>query len=462
MSVRLRRHLPHLAAVIGLAAIGIAVGAYILDQQRLRFPFIEEEPFEVKMELASAQSVLPGQGQTVRVSGVRVGDISAVELEDGRAVVTLALDPEYDDLVHEDATALLRPKTGLKDMFVELFPGSPDGPPVDEGFTIPVENTAPDVNLDEVLSALDADTRDYLRLLVQGVGDGLRGRGDELAEVFSRFEPTHRDLARVTRYVARRRVQLRRVMGDLRVVADELAGRDDELARLVRSAARVLRAFASEDGRTSEGVRLLPAALRETRLALEQVRGLAVELEPASRRLLPAAKGLEPAARAIEPLAREATPVVADQIRPFVREARPLVRMMGRPTTDLVEGSPELTRSLAVVNVLGNMLAFNPNGREGPEKEGREEGFLYWLAWLNHDGSAIHATSDAHGPLRPLATIGACQTYEGLAEGFGPGDPLVGTLLLGLEGVFTDPRMCGEAIVRDNRFGRRLRGEGGG
>ena len=42
--------------------------------------------------------------------------------------MTMDIDPKYKDLVHTDATALLRPKTGLKDMFVELNPGSKSAP----------------------------------------------------------------------------------------------------------------------------------------------------------------------------------------------------------------------------------------------------------------------------------------------------------------------------------------------
>ena len=66
---------------------------------------------------------------------------------------------------------------------------------VERGWTLPVGNTLPDVNPDEILASLDADTRDYLTLLVDGAGQGLKGRGDDLREVFRRFEPTHRDLA---------------------------------------------------------------------------------------------------------------------------------------------------------------------------------------------------------------------------------------------------------------------------
>ena len=52
----------------------------------------------------------PGQGQTVRVSGVRVGDIAKVDLKDGRAVVTMDVDPEYKDLIHTDATRSCVPR----------------------------------------------------------------------------------------------------------------------------------------------------------------------------------------------------------------------------------------------------------------------------------------------------------------------------------------------------------------
>ena len=59
------------------------------------------------------------------------------------------------------------------------------------------------MNVDEILAALDGDTRPYLKLLVAGAGKGLRGRGEDLNATLRRLEPLHRDLARVTRATAR-------------------------------------------------------------------------------------------------------------------------------------------------------------------------------------------------------------------------------------------------------------------
>src|SRR5215217_8716713 len=90
------------------------------------------------------------------------------------AVITLRMEPRYGR-VYKDATVLLRPKTGLKDMVAELEPGTSSAGRLKEGGVIPVGQTLPDVNLDEILASLDADTRDYLTVLVDAAGQGLRG-----------------------------------------------------------------------------------------------------------------------------------------------------------------------------------------------------------------------------------------------------------------------------------------------
>jgi phospholipid/cholesterol/gamma-HCH transport system substrate-binding protein len=429
------KHARHFAAVVGLALVAAVVAGYILSHQRLRFPW-EGRPFQLQAAFSTAQAVTPGQGQTVRVSGVRVGDITKVGLKDGRAVVTLDLDPQYKDLVHTDATALLRPKTGLKDMFVELDPGSARAPLAKRGWTLPVGNTLPDVNPDEILASLDADTRDYLTLLVDGAGQGLKGRGDDLREVFRRFEPTHRDLARVNALVAQRHSNLSRLVHSLADLDDELADKSDDLAALVSSSSAVFRSFASEQANVTRAVGDLPAALRQTTDTLDRVERFAEVLRPAAVHLQPAVKALDRANYAVTPFATEATPIVRDEVRPFVRDARPVVRSARTPVSELSQSAPDLQRSFKVLNDFLNEVAYNPNGREDPGKDGREEGYLFWAAWLQHNGAAIFSTSDANGPFRPVTLGGTCGVLRSLA---GETPPLNQVLLPAL----TDPKICG-------------------
>src|SRR5260370_25884610 len=103
------------------------------------------------------------------MAGVKVGGTWRVSLLDGRALVTMHLQPRYAR-VYRDATMLLRPKTQLKDMTVELNPGTPTSGRLLSGATLPIARTQPDVNFDEILASLDGDSRAYLQTLLSDAG----------------------------------------------------------------------------------------------------------------------------------------------------------------------------------------------------------------------------------------------------------------------------------------------------
>jgi phospholipid/cholesterol/gamma-HCH transport system substrate-binding protein len=411
----IRKHLKEAIAVLGLIAVAGAVSLYLLDQQRMRFPW-EEAPLRLKAEFSTAQAVTAGQGQTVRVSGVRIGDIGQVDLVNGKAVVEMVIDPQYEGMIRTNATALLRPKTGLKDMFIDLEPGSGDAPAAKEGFTVPISATAPDVNPDEILSELDSDTRDYLRLLISDGGRGLEGRGLDLRELFRRFEPTHRDIARVSSAVATRRDNLRHLIRSLNTLNAELASRDDDLAGLVDSSAAVMRQFAAEESNVSAAVAELPGALQETTGTMAKLQRYGTLLGPTAERLRPAARALAPANDAVRPLAREATPLLREDIRPFVREARPVARDLRPAADNLAKATPALTRSFMRLNRFLNMLAYNPNGREDPGNAARQEGYLFWVAWAQHMATQLFSSSDAHGVFRPVTLAAPCATVKQIVK----------------------------------------------
>jgi phospholipid/cholesterol/gamma-HCH transport system substrate-binding protein len=433
----IRKRAGDFAAIIVLMVIALGVGFYVLSQERLRFPFIQEAPFKLKAELATAQAVVAGQGQTVRVSGVRIGDIGGVSLKNGRAIVTMDLDAKYKGLIHTDATALLRPKTGLKDMFLEINPGTNSAPKAKENWTLPIRNTLPDVNPDEIFSALDTDTRDYLKLLVNGAGRGLQGRGNDLQDVFRRFEPTHRDLARVSQAVATRRSNLRRLVNSLNLLNGELASRHTDVSQLISTSATVFRAFASEDANISRAVSDFPGALRQTTTTLGKVQTYANVLAPTAEHLRPAVRALNTANHAIIPFARETTPILRTQIRPFVRDARPVVRDLRPAAQNLATATPELTKSFGVLNHLFNMLGYNPAGRNNP---GSNPGYLFTLAWLAHQGANIFASNDANGSFRPVFLAGTCGT---LTENGGQLDPALLAALNLLGNVVGPSTICG-------------------
>jgi phospholipid/cholesterol/gamma-HCH transport system substrate-binding protein len=283
-----------------------------------------------------------------------------------------------------------------------------------------VANTNPDVNSDEILSMLDADTRPYLRLLVSGAGRGLRDRGGDLAETLKRLEPLHRDLARVARAGARRRVALKRLINRYGLLMQELGRHPAELRRLVSASQSVFDALAGEESNISDAVARLPGTLRQTESTLARVDTLADVMGPSLTTLREPLRTLDQTNAAVRPFLRETTPIVRDQIRPFARAGRPYVEDLEPAARDLAKASPDLTETFRELNRFFNMAAYNPGGAEAPRVVGgndtRQEGFLYWLAWTANNGVSLFSTADAQGVYRrlticdlPVGILGAVQ-----------------------------------------------------
>ena len=264
----LRTYTRDFIAILVLGAIGLLALFVILSQQSTAlpswFPFLGEDRFELKTEFQTAQAVTPGQGQTVNLSGVKIGDVTSVDLENGVAVVTMQVDPEFAQLIHPDASALLRPRTGLQDMTIELDAGTEQGE-IPEGYTIPLANSEPNVNPDQILASLDGDTRAYLRLLLAGGAQafGAREKSQNFAQVLRRLDPTVRDIAKINGAIAKRRENLRHVITNFKLIAEELAKSDTNLTGFVDSQNQVFGAFAESEAKLRETLRELPGALHD-------------------------------------------------------------------------------------------------------------------------------------------------------------------------------------------------------
>jgi phospholipid/cholesterol/gamma-HCH transport system substrate-binding protein len=399
-----RKYAKTVVAMVFVVVVGIAIGAYILSNQRFYapawVPLIGADFYEVEAELQTAQAVVPGQGQTINIAGVKVGDIGGVRLEDGRAIVEMKIQPEHAP-IYRDANILLRPKTGLNDMYLSLDPGTKAAGEVPDGGRVPVSNTLPNVQPDQVLASLDADTRDYLRILLNAGAEALDADGPaQLRQVLKRFEPTTRDVERITAGLVDRRRNIQRVVHNFQELATELGRNDSQLAAFVDSANANFEAIARQETSLREAVRLLPGTLGQTATTLRSVDSLATDLGPALEALRPGARALGPSLREARPFLRTTTPVIRDELRPFARDVQPTVRDLRRAAADLAVVAPRLTRSVRVVNSLLNTIAHNPPGRE--------EGYLFWNSWAAHAGATVFGTQDAHGPIRRGLILVSC------------------------------------------------------
>jgi phospholipid/cholesterol/gamma-HCH transport system substrate-binding protein len=427
----IKRYGKEFAAIVGLAIVGIAVTAYILPQMRFTLPGwvpgIGTDFTEYKVQMGTAQSVTPGQGQTVQIAGVDVGEMTKVDLVGGRAVVTVKVDPDHP--LYRDATANLRPKTGLNDMVLQVDPGTKEAGKAPEGFTLPVDRTETPVQLEELWAALDADTRASLQLLLGAGAEAFRNYGHQTSNTLRRIEPLGRDTARLMRLLSTRSQNIKRSVHNFRLLAEALGQKDDDLASFVDSNNAVFRSFARQDAALRATIRELPSALRSTNSALAKVEPLGRSLGRTLGDLQPAARNLGPALRATRPFLVQSRPIIRNQLRPFAREVQPAAKLIRASTEGLEKVTPRLNTSLNVVNEVVNELAYNPPGSE--------EGYLFWFAWAAHLGNSILNMQDAHGAVRRAVIVSDCGTLT-TANAIAQGASTAPTTTLSVLGKLSD------------------------
>jgi phospholipid/cholesterol/gamma-HCH transport system substrate-binding protein len=230
---------------------------------------------------------------------------------------------------------------------------------------------------------------------------------------------------------------LRQLVNSLQRLNTALATKQSQIVTLVNASSRVFRAFASQDANISRAVADLPGTLRQTTATLAKVQTFAQQLGPAATNLLPAARALPAANLALAALAKPSAPIVQNQIRPFVIAARPVVRNLRPASINLAKATPKLSNVFQTLNHFVNMVGYNPGNVE--------HGYLWWLAWLNHNARTLFSVQDANGDFRPLFLQASCATLAQVVNGT-PGAAAV----LNLTPILSDAGLCpqqSQAIV---------------
>lgn len=410
-------------ALLALAAITMTL--WIFTQQKASLPswapFVGEDFAELSAEFGNAQAVTPGQGQAVILAGIQIGRVSSVDLVDGQAVVGMEVEPEYLDIIHPNATLLLRPKTNLNDMTVEIDPGA-GRETIEEGHSFPLSQTEPSIQFEEFVATLDADTRQYIQLLVAGGAEGIGGRGRQLSGAFRRFQPFARNIAQLNRAVAERRRELARVIHYFGLLTTELGRHDNQVERFVTSSKDALGDFANVQDSLQETIAEFPPTLTALRSALDSSDRFSTTARPALIKLIPQARALGSAFEANKRLFNQTTVPIRDQIRPFTRQIRPVLRHLEQGSGEFRTTVRGFGNSLGAFNSFLNRLAFKPKGSR--------ESYLFYVPWTNQNLNANFNLVDAGGPLLRGALMATCNTSR-LAYGISPRKPFLQTVLQG-------------------------------
>jgi phospholipid/cholesterol/gamma-HCH transport system substrate-binding protein len=423
---QIERYRTAFLAVVAMIVIAAGSAGYILAHERLSVPawvpILGRESFPVKGEFTTGQAVTPGQGQQVTIAGAKIGEISSVELVNGRALVSMNVTPKYAHYIYRDATMLLRPKTGLKDETVEVSPGNPATGRVSRGYTIPITQTSPDGNLDELLASLDAETRVYLQELLAGAAEGLNGNGANLSATFKRFDPLAREFQEIGREVAKRQYYVENGIHNFRLLLEALGNKDSQLAQVVDSSNAVFATFSAQDRAVQETLHELPVALKQANHGFGKLATAARVTGSTLHALEPFAKAVAPAERASTPFFKTTTPIIKNQIRPLLRQILPVINQLQPSLQDFAQASPQLTTSFTVLNELFNELAYNPSPNQA--------GFGFFAGWGAHNLDSAVAQGEAHGAVGQTLLYFNCELVP-ILKGVGEVDPTA-RLIIGL------------------------------
>ena len=164
--------------IIVLVYMGIALGVLSYMAVNMIGPC---RPFagcmSMNVEFSNASGLL--HSNDVRVAGVKAGQVTSLKNQGGMAVVTIQMEPKYLP-VYRDAHAIVRPKNLLGETYVEIDRGSPSAGEFREGQTLALDHTITPVQIDEVLNALDPDTRTKLQIVINSLGEATAARGQDL------------------------------------------------------------------------------------------------------------------------------------------------------------------------------------------------------------------------------------------------------------------------------------------
>ena len=333
----------------------------------------------------------------VRISGVSVGRVRKTRLHGDRTRATIEIKPEYAP-IPRDTQAILRLKTLLGETYVELTPGNRSSGTLPDGELLHRSQVKPTVELDEVLRALDADTRRSLQQFLKGVARGVDQRGPELNAALGNLQPVAGQTDDLLAVLDSQHGAVRRLTADTGRVFDALGQRQGELRGLITSGDRVLGSTARRNADLAETVRILPTTLRELRPTLADLEGLVADATPVVRDLRPAARALGPTltdAVALAPelkglfgdvddtidVARTALPAATE----FVNAARPvfqaLVPALGelKPVVDFLEPNKR-----EFVTMWANIAATNQGSTVGAD--GRRLHYIRALVPITSEG----------------------------------------------------------------------------
>ena len=382
----------------------VLIGAYFGFTKHIPF----KHDFRLKAVFSTAVNIRPSS--PVRIAGVTIGKVSAVSREGRVGVVTMEI--KSGGLpIHADATVKIRPRTFLEgNWFAELQPGSPSAKTLSSGATLPITQTSDPVQLDQVLSALNTDTRANLQNFLIGFGDGLTRRpnaaedaeqdpdvrglnaSQALNKAYQRGPASLRGGAVINQAVTGTEPHdLSKLVAAIGRVTAALNVHEQQLGELIVNFNAFFRSFANQSAALRTTVAELPSALRNVNRGFASLDAAFPPIKAFATDILPGVKVTNAAIKAqlpwIEQVQASLAPSELGGVAAGLAEAAPSLARINSEQTPLYHQADLLNK--CQTNVI--FPAGNAKLQDGTSSSGVEDykEFWYSLVGLNSLGQGF-------------------------------------------------------------------------
>ncbi|HEY1688002.1 MAG TPA: MlaD family protein [Solirubrobacteraceae bacterium] len=291
--------------------VRFGIGLLIVIAIVVYFGFTKKVPYthgyRINAVFSSAQDIAPKS--PVKTAGVVIGAVTSFKREGKASIVTMEISNKGLP-IHKDAELKIRPRLFLEgNWYVELRPGTPSSPTLSSGATIPISQTAIPVQIDQVLDALNTDTRANLQNFLIGYGEALMHRPTAAEDATQ--EPEARGLtgAEALKQVAlhspgalRGAAVVQQALGGvethdisklisgIRRLTVQLNLHDEVLGEWVDHFDHFFEEFSNQTHSLEAAVSLLPSAVHSASSAFAELNRAAPELESFAKALTPGVK----------------------------------------------------------------------------------------------------------------------------------------------------------------------------
>jgi phospholipid/cholesterol/gamma-HCH transport system substrate-binding protein len=412
--------------VAGLVLLLACVGVYFGFAKKVPFT----HGFRMNAVFENANSIRPNS--PVRIAGVNVGKVTKIERykDTDASVVTFELNQTALP-VHKDATAKIRPRIFLEgNFFVDLAPGTPSSPTLGDGDTIPMTQTAAPVQLGDVLTSLQQDTRKSLKQVLREYGNALtdpptaaddanadpasRGKSaaQSLNDNFVNAGPALRDTSIVNEaLLGARPDDLSTIVKSVGTISGALDRNEAQLKDLITNFDKTTSIFADESSNLQTSIRRLSPTLAITNRTLDDLNAAFPPTRAFAREILPGVKQTPATVQASFPWIKQTRALLAPS------ELQGLTRELSPATQDLAKAIDATNQLLPQTDLVSKCVSrvILPTGdiviQDGDLTTGKANYKEFWYAMVglasegqNTDGNGIYVRFQPGAGSQTLST----------------------------------------------------------